>query len=231
MAARNFMYSLLKRAFIQEPNKEFLETLVNEDILRNVPFTEESESIREGSETVFMYLQDPELLEKDNIDQLAADFANLYYGPGSLKAPPWESVYLSDKGLVFQDETIEVRKEYMRNNLLPEKYKDEPDDHIALELDFMAHLSTTTSKNLREENFREAKKYLKKQYDFLKNHLSLWVGRFSKNTVKNARLDYLRGMAQMLDGFISLDMKTIEALIEDLSLRTKKLKSVKSVKK
>lgn len=224
MAARHFMYSLLKRAFIEEPNKEFITMLSDGDMLKNIPFADENELIREGSEDIFLFTQDPELFKDNNMDELAADYAMLYLGPGSLKAPPYESVHLSDKPLVFQDETIEVRKEYIREELLPEKYNLEPDDHMSLELDFMAYLTKKATKELRADNYKKAKATFKKQKGFLADHLSLWSPMFADKTIKHATMDYYRGMGKMLKGFVSYDVRTVDALIGDCEVRIKKQK-------
>lgn len=41
-----------------------------------------------------------------------------YVEPGSLPAPPWESAYLSEDRLLFQESTLEVRKAYLKYNYM-----------------------------------------------------------------------------------------------------------------
>lgn len=60
---------------------------------------------------------------------------------GKVLAPPWGSVYMSEERLVFQKETLEVRNWYREFGLAAENLYREPDDHIALELGFLAHLA------------------------------------------------------------------------------------------
>ena len=56
-------------------------------------------------------------------------------------APPWESVYFSPDRLVFQQETFQVRAWYTRFGLQSANHNKEPDDHISVELEFVAHLA------------------------------------------------------------------------------------------
>lgn len=61
----------------------------------------------------------------------------MFIGPRELPAPPWESSYLNEDKLLFQEETLQVRMSYLKYNFIPKNYPHEADDHIALELDFM----------------------------------------------------------------------------------------------
>jgi TorA maturation chaperone TorD len=57
---------------------------------------------------------------------------------------PWASVYLSKERLIFDENTLAVRRFYRDWKLETVHYKKEPDDHIGLELEFMAILSERT---------------------------------------------------------------------------------------
>lgn len=61
-------------------------------------------------------------------DVLGADYHRLFVGPGTMLAPPWESVHPSDEGLTFQDETLQVRQAYAEFGLTAPAVNREPDD-------------------------------------------------------------------------------------------------------
>ncbi|MFV0431280.1 MAG: molecular chaperone [Alphaproteobacteria bacterium] len=77
---------------------------------------------------------------KSNLDDIAADHAQLFTGPGELKATPWASVYLSDEKQVFGDETIIVREYYDKYQFKSPNPFQEPEDHIGLEFQFIGIL-------------------------------------------------------------------------------------------
>lgn len=219
MAQRLFAYSFLKRAFIEEPTKEFLNLLLQEGFLENFMAKDENKQIQEGVETISFYLKDPDLLSEQNILELGADYVNLFIGPGKLPAPPYESVYSSKKRWVFQEETMQVREEYLRQNLISERYRQEPDDHIALELDFIRHLCDQTLKDVRANHLALARRNLNTQNQFLNEHLSKWAPNFSQKVAKNARTDFYRGAAKLLLGFLTHDKQKIEELLKNINLR------------
>ncbi|HEB13265.1 MAG TPA: dehydrogenase [Actinobacteria bacterium] len=234
---RLFAYSFLKRVFIEEATKEFLELLITENLLEIFIAKEENKQIKQGIETIYLYLKNPGVLSDENITELSSDYVNLFIGPGKLVAAPYESVYLSEKRLVFQEQTIEVRRAYYKHNLVPEKLQSEPDDHIALELDFMGLLCKEIGKDLRANKLTAARKKLNTQKKFMKEHLMLWALEFSENVQKGAREDFYMGAAQMLTGLLTVDQDMIKESLRQLKLRIDqdkeknkkhKLKSVKN---
>ncbi|HEB12055.1 MAG TPA: dehydrogenase [Actinobacteria bacterium] len=216
---RLFAYSFLKRVFIEEPTKEFLELLISENLLEIFIAKEENKQIEQGIETIYLYLKNPDVLSDENITDLGADYVNLFIGPGMVIASPYESVYLSEKRLVFQTETIEVRRAYFKQKLVPEKLQAEPDDHIALELDFMGRLCEQIGKDLRANRLTAARKGLNTQKKFMKEHLMLWALDFSDKTQKGARDDFYVGAAKMLTGLLTVDQDMIKESLRQLKLR------------
>ena len=124
LAVRMCAYAFLKRAFLEEPVKEYLKLLAESDILSYFP-RDENAYLKEGYETLVFFLRDPNLLTGKMINELVADYMALFVGPGALGAHPYESVYRSIKPLVFQEHTMEVRAIYTKHNLRPEKFQQE----------------------------------------------------------------------------------------------------------
>lgn len=78
---------------------------------------------------------------------------------------PCESVYLSDEGLIMQDQRDEVLHEYVEHKMGLAPSFNEPEDHIAAELSFAAALAG-------DGKTRSA---------FLKNHPLKWIHLFEKD--------------------------------------------------
>lgn len=112
-------------------------------------------------------------------DAISADFAKLFVGPDKLLAPPWESVHRTHERVLFGKCTLDVRRAYRDAGYIPEGYPHVADDHIALELGFMgllAERSLAASRINASADFQES---LRKQHDFLNEHLALWIDDFS----------------------------------------------------
>lgn len=227
LAMRQFVYTFLTRSFIEEPSRDFVELLSSEEMMEAFPFIEESEMLRGGVEALSFYLRDPDLLSTKNMDDLAADFTNLFVGPNKVKAPPWESIYVSDQRLVFRDETIDVRNTYAKQSLIPKNIHLEPDDHISLELDFLVHLTKRALTELRANKLSHAKRTLTEQKKFMQSHLLKWVSDLAGNVRHFARTDFYRGTANILEGFVGADYERLKTLIGELDIKIKKQKEAK----
>lgn len=103
------------------------------------------------------------------------EYMLMFIGPDKLKAPPWESVYVSAEPLLFQESTLEVRRIYRRENFVSEGYPSVPDDHIAIELDFLAKTVWRAMEVLEQKDSSEFIKLLMLQKSFIENHLLNWV--------------------------------------------------------
>ena len=228
MAARLCALSFLKRAFLQEPTKEYLELLADGDIMGYFPA--DNEILRSGYESLEFYLRDPNLLTEKNILELGADFMALFVGPERMLATPYESVYLSNKPLVFQEHTMEVRAEYAKHDLMPEKFQQEPDDHISLEIDFIARLTEKCMTELRAERWAKARKLVQTQQKFLDAHLLKWAYFFGDKVMKNAKTDFYRGIGKMLVGYLKIEQALVDGLAAELEVRHKQEKAKRLVR-
>ena len=68
-------------------------------------------------------------------------YTRLFVGPATPQAMPWESTYRSRSRALFRQETLEVRNAYRAQGFLPQAYPKVADDHLALELGFLAALA------------------------------------------------------------------------------------------
>ncbi|MFO8074778.1 MAG: TorD/DmsD family molecular chaperone [Actinomycetota bacterium] len=102
------------------------------------------------------------------------DHARLFVGPDTLLAPPYESVHRSTDGLVFEKETMQVRAFYARFDLAAPRAGRDPDDHIGLELAFVAALATRALDALEAGDEAERARILDALREFLDDHLLVW---------------------------------------------------------
>lgn len=90
---------------------------------------------------------------EDKEETAAADFARAFLGAGvvnQVAAYPFESVYTSPTRLVMQDAYEAVRQLYHKYGFVKSEDCDLHEDHIALEIQFLAHLSGRAAKFLKK---------------------------------------------------------------------------------
>ena len=73
-------------------------------------------------------------------DELLVAYTRLFLGPGPVPAPPYGSVYLDGDGLVAGPSTLAVERFYADHGLGVDQELAELPDHVAIELEFSAHL-------------------------------------------------------------------------------------------
>lgn len=211
---RKLLYEVLKRSFMKEPTQADLNFVKRIICANDTPFLEESALISKGAEQVKTYCQLNDTADEGVYDRLHWDYTRLFVGPLELPAPPWESVYRNKDRLLFQEETLRVRRFYLKYFLLPVEYGQEADDHLGLELDFMSHLNELTLKAIDQREFAELIKLLTDQQLFLAEHLLQWAPELADKVITHAQTDYFRGMAKLLKGFLILDGEALAELLK-----------------
>ena len=149
-----------------------------------------------------------EQIERDekNLDELAADYCALFLGIGRRPAHPYESVYLSKDEIVMREPYHEVRRIFREEGMSISEAIKEPDDHVALELEFMASMCQRLENALRQHDTAEAERLLQVQKDFMTEHLGAWIPTFcDKIKHGSKKLDFYPSIAILTDRFIALE--------------------------
>ncbi|GFN23412.1 TorD/DmsD family molecular chaperone [Thermanaeromonas sp. C210] len=211
LKGREIIYGLLARLYREGPSREILAALDREGILARLAEEESNEEVREGCRRMQQELSG----HQNDLDaycvKLKEEYNRLFVGPGHLEAPPWESVYRSPDRLLFGEETLAVREFYHSFGLVNKNLYREPDDHLSLELEFMAWLCAQSADCLDKDS--DWQRYLQGQQDFLRDHLIQWVPAWSKDMFDHAKTEFFRGLAQFTRGFILSDLKEVGAAL------------------
>jgi TorA maturation chaperone TorD len=207
---RGHLYALLGLAHYREPTREFIEGLVESDAFPPAPFLSVDEQMARGLRLLAASLEPfREGVSQQALEGLQGDHCQLFVGSGMPAAPPWESFYRTEEGLMVSSHTLEVRAFYERFDLVAERKEQEPEDHIGLELEFMACLCDRHGECLRNGDVREAAVTIQAQRDFLDGHLLQWISRFCEAVDLFAWTDFFRGMAQLTEGFVAWDRRLL----------------------
>jgi putative dimethyl sulfoxide reductase chaperone len=211
------LLSLLGRVIYNYPNERaWYQSLFEDDLFSEVPFASDQDETKTGLGLIQQW-------GKAGITDLAfenmqADYTRLFIGIGKVLVPPYESVYFNEDRLVFQERTLEVRSWYLRFGLEAEKKKQEPDDHIGLELLFLSHLASLGIQALEKEDQPRFSELLDAQREFLKTHPGTWALSWCGLVQKNAQMDFYKGIAHLTRGALfSLSDVLHVALAKDIA--------------
>ncbi len=211
LTGESLLFSLLGKALYEEPDQSWLESLISKGIFDEPPFGGEVTEIQQGMEILRRWSEKNRAgIPGTEFDRIKQDHVRLFIGVGKIPAPPWESVYFSEKRLIFQEQTLQVREWYARFGLQLERVNHEPDDQVGLEMLFVAHLAIEAAKAINEDKQETFAELLQAQRDFLQEHLLLWGPVWAKNVKKEAGTDFYRGLAYLTHGALIAATEQLE---------------------
>lgn len=206
---RQHVYEFLSRCFEREIDGQLVEQCANgwipefDDTALNDVFAKVREEIA--------------ACDAVGIEDAAVDFNRVFFGMGPLaaeKAFPYESVYTSDGGLMMQDAYSAVVVEYREAGFAKDPEFTEPEDHIAVELSYMAARCKLAVCALSHGDEKQAEEQLLAQRAFLRSHLGEWVERFAADVKRAAQMPLYADVAACLVAFLHADALLLDEVIE-----------------
>ncbi|WP_042349774.1 TorD/DmsD family molecular chaperone [Bacillus massiliigorillae] len=135
---------------------------------------------------------------------------------GKVPAPPWESAYVTRDKSLFGEPVFQIRKRLADFGLQYIHENTDPDDHIAIELEFMNFLINYTLSAKEEGRDDEYAKGVYTQYWLMKEHLNRWITPFTKDILSSNTSPFYKGIALLLSLFVEEDFEYIKTIKEDL---------------
>ncbi len=163
-----------------------------------------------------------ELKEKDlhevHREQKEAYLAtfDIFNEAGQIPAPPWESVYRTEDRTMFGEPVFHLRRQLENFELEFVNSKQEPEDHISVELEFMNFLIEYTGGALRNGDQVQFEKGIYTQYWLHKEHFSHWILPFTKDIRSSETSCLYKGLAKLLQSFVEEDFEYIKTFKEGL---------------
>lgn len=207
--SRGGVYALLSRCFEKELDAAFIEALQAEGAFESddATLTERFTALRDNLTTC----------DEAALEELAVVFNRVFFGMGprtAQKAFPYESVYTSEKGLMMQDAFSEVKKFYRTAGFEKAAGFTEPEDHLAIELAFMARLADQAAAALREGNEEAAEQLIAKQQEFLHTHLLNWTSPFFTEVRSAAEGGFYADLASFAEAYLRADAEALTEVLE-----------------
>ncbi|MEM3734599.1 MAG: molecular chaperone TorD family protein [Nitrososphaerales archaeon] len=220
MQTRYVLYSFLSRSFAKEVDEAFLKLIEElEELFTQLSESADNEELKKGCIIISDFFKNfKETPEKNNLlTDLASEYASLFLNVGPKPVYLVESVYLGKHHTLYEEPYFEVLDAYRILGFEKSSDFKEPEDHLAVELEFMAKLVDLTKRSLDANNIEYSKGYLKLQMEFLSDHLSKWVPELCRKIVEASSNKFYIGIAKMLNGFIKIEQEFIPFVIDELS--------------
>lgn len=195
LGARKATYQLLVDFVGEEP------TLENIVAWRNHGDWEQLSTISEVAYQVCKRLQEvPEGQLYSLYLSIREEYQRLFKLGGVLPVEPCESIYRANEQMLPKSYAPEVREAYANFSLYFKKTEDESDDHIAVELEFMAvMLEKMQNTVMTEERYN---RYIAGQSRFVIDHLEHWAVRFGGDLECHSQHPLYTTLGKMLQDFI-----------------------------
>ena len=186
--ACRFLYTSLH----QTPSDAYIEQITSEQLLEHWPVESDNASVSSALTLMRSFIGHQ---GAEAANRIRDDFNALFIGPHNLKAVPWASVYLTEEQLVMTEPTLAIRDFYRRYGVEIHTGEHEPDDHIGLQLAFIAHLLGNILDAVEQDQPYET--WLTAIQAFLTHHVLTWSGRFLDVMEEAAATDFNKGLAQL----------------------------------
>ncbi len=218
--SRQALYSFLSRLFERELTEDIIKELQakTEAMSQMAPLKElGNKKLNEGLMNLESYLRESVATPREKVTEaLSVEFKGLFLGGWGSHARPSESAYASGGHEAKEKKRIQVMEMYRSVGLDKADAFSEPDDHVAVELQFMSFLSKETIAVAKSRDQEKALELVRLQHKFLHNHLGRWIGLLADDVVKLARSSFYRGASLVAAGFVEEDIKVLQDFIEDL---------------
>lgn len=171
----------------------------SQDRLASLPTTAEPEPATDAMDSAWLALAyaAPDL-EHISLDEIGSEFTRLMSGiqEGMGPPPPFESVWREDR--LIGDSTVAVIEAYARAGFADIDPEAGPQDHLAVELKFLALLALREAEAWQADDEPAAQQRLAQQRDFLQQHPAAWAPCWADAIIQQSREPLFAALAGLL---------------------------------
>lgn len=213
LTARSCAYEMWRRLLAHAPTGDLLRVLAGDGFRDAVMLVcEDDAKVQEFVASLAAVAREGEC------EALGKEYTRCFVGPRKLPAYPWESVNLEAEGVLFGRSTLSVRRAYAAQGLALKRLGSEPDDHIALELQFMGILASRAFEEWREGDRDACVANLIASESFLNDHLNQWVPLYAAAFAESSERGFYCCAVEALKRFLAEDhilLKELESELEE----------------
>ncbi|MGQ9554983.1 MAG: TorD/DmsD family molecular chaperone [Anaerolineae bacterium] len=130
------------------------------------------------------------------------------------QAPPYESFYLDPERQITGWIVAGLEREYTERGLAVSTPLQEPPDHVAVELEFMAFMCGREAEAWERKVVREGAHLLQSEERFLDSHLKRWFPAFLRQVAVTSRTDLYGAAVEAVYAFLHHDQDLIALLLK-----------------
>ncbi|MCV6636425.1 molecular chaperone TorD family protein [Candidatus Albibeggiatoa sp. nov. NOAA] len=145
----------------------------------------------------------PEELDEVFLNSLRADFAAIFLN-SSVGVSPYESVWISEESITHQEPMFEMRNWYQKYELAAENWRVRADDHLVLQLEFIAHLIQLAD---NADSLPDAAL-------FMDEHILRWIHDFAGVVVERCDTPFYAGLVMLTAQYIDELRDVIAGILE-----------------
>ncbi|HYF78552.1 MAG TPA: molecular chaperone TorD family protein [Symbiobacteriaceae bacterium] len=209
---RSQVYRLLADLFLTPPDEQVLTMLSHPDFVADWPLGRGLPDVEQGLTRI------ANALPQANLTDLRQEFYHLFGFLGPADAPPWQSVYLDREHVLMGEETLKLRALFARFGLVVAETERQPEDHISLQLQFLAALAARTAERLTAGDEPGARTLLEGQRECLEENLLRWADKFVSQAEAASESGFYGGLARLTLGLLRLDLSEVRRLLAAPSL-------------
>jgi TorA maturation chaperone TorD len=219
LARRTEVYRFFALVFF----KELSEDAIDELAVATYPGGTGNESLDQGYALLRRYFA---FAGSDMRTELACEYARVFLAAGVYTetrdiAVPYESVFTSEGQMVMQESRDDVFTRYHVDGFRVVSTLHEPDDHLSIELEYLASMAERTLELLGSDDDGAAlSENIRRQGEFIRLHLLNWLPALRKAVLRYATLSFYIGMLLVLEGYLQEELTLLEEV--DVSLKMRK---------
>ena len=221
---RGSIYSFLSRVFKSEIERDFLQHIFAAGpTIKRLAESQEGIDLIEGSKRLDWFIRQTKTLSNDEkeglLTELRVEFTNLFLGVGDDTVHLVESAYLGRKSMQYEKPAEDLLAAYDSVGFKKDSEFFEPEDHFALEFEFMARLCNWCAQELSKGDVENAIAYLSLQKEFLRDHIARWVPKLCEHLKRKAKSNFYNSLAYLTDGLVEMDEEMPVHLITILKMQ------------
>ena len=217
--ARKGIYSFLGQVYLLMPGEKLYKLIDNiMPELRVVAESSDEKEMAESIDEINAFLEERADLKGEELAEFELEALRKYTSLLCLgdSVPNVESYYVSGSKMYMQAAYDEMRELLRKYKLSISENVNECDDHIYVELMFMAKLASLSEEALLANNTEEHEVLLREQLDMHLNHFDRWIHLFAKRIFtdelsKGERL--YNAFTKFLLGFLKEDKAILQELL------------------
>lgn len=198
LAASEQTYTFLSQMLFRELNEEAIAALKGQEW----PTETGNETLDRGYVQVRRFFN---FASTDIRTQLAVEYARVFlaagvFGSDKMTAVPYESVFTSEGHLMMQASRDDVVRRFAADGFQVNPDLHEPEDHLAFELEYVAHMSRKAAELVEAGNAEALAANVARQVEFIDAHLLNWVGNLYETAREYAKTTFYTGMLLVVLG-------------------------------